>query len=72
MFTWKAGDLFSLHVTLQLQGERDRSAGSETLGARRAGRSSVRSEAAKKAGTPLPCKRVKIQAKLILFLFKIK
>lgn len=26
--TWEAGDLFSLHATLGLQGERDRSAGS--------------------------------------------
>lgn len=72
MFTWKAGDLFSLHVTLRLQGEKDRSVGSEMLGTRRAGRSSTQSEATKKAGTSLPCKRVKIQAKLILFLFKIK
>lgn len=46
MFTQKTGDLFSLLVTLQLQGKRDRSAGSKTLGTRRAGRSSMRREAA--------------------------
>lgn len=72
MFTRKAGNLFSLHVTLRLQGERGRSAGSETLGTQQAGRSSTRTEAAKKAGTALLYKRVKIQTKLILFLFKIK
>lgn len=51
--TWEAGDLFSLHVTLRLQGERERSAGSELLGTRRAGRSSAWSEAAETAGTSL-------------------
>lgn len=51
--TWEAGDLFSLHITLRLQGERDRSAGSKTLGTRRAGRSSTWSEAAETAGTSL-------------------
>lgn len=70
--TWEAGDLFSLHVTLRLQGEREREISRERAAGNPASWQEFSMEWGCRNCWDLTCKRVRIQAKRILFLFKIK